>query len=462
MRKRTYLNACLVLALAAGASQALAAPGASEMAGDVAVLQASPASTGHARFANPNAAISAAGIHFAAPPARRVARAAPLAPKPGTPLQVGVGLKTVTPEIDLATLEWIDTPDGRHTARFPISAAGAASLRAAIRLETRSGSLPDDVLLHFAGAGKEIFEASGKDLSVNRPYWSPVIEGDTLTVELVLPANLQPGDLRLSVPQVSYFADSLYKAGYRDGFGASGSCEVDAVCATQSGTRAYDNATAAVAKMVFTSSADGGSYICTGTLLNNGNSPKRQLFWSAAHCIEDQATAATLQTIWFYNTTQCYGDASTINQSVTVLTGGANILHRDAKRDTLLLELKRTPPAGVFYQGWSATPIANGSLGHDIHHPRGDAKKYSQGNVSAVGVTYDGHTALTRVDWPSAVVEGGSSGSGLLTVAGDGSYQLRGGLYGGPSYCGAPTSQRNDYFSDFSGVYSQISRYFAP
>lgn len=68
MHKRTYLNACLVLALAAGASQASAAPGASEMAGDVAVLQASPASTGHARFANPNAATSAAGIHFAAPP----------------------------------------------------------------------------------------------------------------------------------------------------------------------------------------------------------------------------------------------------------------------------------------------------------------------------------------------------------------------------------------------------------
>ncbi|MDO2316544.1 hypothetical protein Q2460_27320, partial [Escherichia coli] len=93
-------------------------------------------------------------------------------------------------------------------------------------------------------------------------------------------------------------------------------------------------------------------YICTGTLLNNGNSPKRQLFWSAAHCIEAQAAAATLQTIWFYNPTQCYGDASTITQSVAVLTGGANILHRDAKRDTLLLELKRTPPAGVFYQGW--------------------------------------------------------------------------------------------------------------
>ncbi len=31
MHKRTYLNACLVLALAAGANQASAAPGASEM-----------------------------------------------------------------------------------------------------------------------------------------------------------------------------------------------------------------------------------------------------------------------------------------------------------------------------------------------------------------------------------------------------------------------------------------------
>ncbi len=253
-----------------------------------------------------------------------MARAAPLAPKPGTPLQVGVGLKTATRKSTWQPSNGSTLRTGA-TPRASRSALRAASLRAAIRLETRSGSLPDDVLLHFAGAGKEIFEASGKDLSLNRPYWSPVIEGDTLTVELVLPANLQPGDLRLSVPQVSYFADSLYKAGYRDGFGASGSCEVDAVCATQSGTRAYDNATAAVAKMVFTSSADGGSYICTGTLLNNGNSPKRQLFWSAAHCIEDQATAATLQTIWFYNTTQCYGDASTINQSVTVLTGGANI-----------------------------------------------------------------------------------------------------------------------------------------
>lgn len=318
------------------------------------------------------------------------------------------------------------------------------------------------MLLHFAGAGKEIFEASGKDLSLNRPYWSPVIEGDTLTVELVLPANLQPGDLRLSVPQVSYFADSCTRP-------ATATASAPAAAARwmrSARPRAARGPTTTPPprwrRWSSPGSADGGSYICTGTLLNNGNSPKRQLFWSAAHCIEDQATAATLQTIWFYNTTQCYGDASTINQSVTVLTGGANILHRDAKRDTLLLELKRTPPAGVFYQGWSATPIANGSLGHDIHHPRGDAKKYSQGNVSAVGVTYDGHTALTRVDWPSAVVEGGSSGSGLLTVAGDGSYQLRGGLYGGPSYCGAPTSQRNDYFSDFSGVYSQISRYFAP
>lgn len=166
-----------------------------------------PASTGHARFANPNAAISAAGIHFAAPPPaawpapRRWRRNRVRRCKWGGPENGDSGNRPDNPRMD------------RHSGRAPHRAlpdqrCGAASLRAAIRLETRSGSLPDDVLLHFAGAGKEIFEASGKDLSVNRPYWSPVIEGDTLTVELVLPANLQPGDLRLSVPQVSYFADS--------------------------------------------------------------------------------------------------------------------------------------------------------------------------------------------------------------------------------------------------------------
>ena len=401
-------------------------------------------------------------LDVAAPDSRTLAsaRTASLHLEQFVPLQVGLGLKTARPDIDLGGLNWVDLPDGRHVAQFPVAASGAGGLRAAIRLEANGGRVPDGVVLHFVGAGANVFEATGKDFAQGQVYWTPAVEGDSLTVELVLPRESHPGDFRLSVPQVSYFGASPYKAGYSDGFGNSGSCENDVVCSTNSGKAAYDNATKAVAKMLFTDSSDGGSYICTGTLLNNSNSPKRQLFWSAAHCIADQATASTLQTIWFYNTTQCHGSASTINSAVTVLTGGATLLHRDASRDTLLLELKKTPPAGVFYQGWNSTSIANNSSTTDIHHPAGDAKKYSLGTVGAVNANYSSRTHMTKVNWTAGVAEGGSSGSGLLTIATDGSYQLRGGLFGGPSSCSASSANKNDYFSDFGGVYSQIATYF--
>lgn len=471
MRKKTFLSMCLSLALGLGAGAAVAQSGPqrtgfapTEMAGDVAIEQASPASVGQARLANPRALPSSVRLQLAAPDTRTLAaaRTASVQREPGAPLQVALGLKTARPDIDLAGLNWVDLPDGRHVAQFPVAATGAAGLRAAIHLETSAGRVPDGVVLHFVGAGANVFEATGKDVTADALYWTPAVEGDTLTIELVLPRDSHPGDFHLSVPQVSYFGGSPYKAGYSDGFGNSGSCENDVVCSANSGKAAYDNATLAVAKMLFTDSSDGNSYICTGTLLNNSNSPKRQLFWSAAHCIADQTTASSLQTIWFYNTTQCHGSVSSINSNVTVLTGGATLLHRDASRDTLLLELKKTPPAGVFYQGWNSTSIANNSSTTDIHHPAGDAKKYSLGTVGAVNVNYSSRTHMTKVNWTSSVTEGGSSGSGLLTIATDGSYQLRGGLFGGPSSCSASSANKNDYFSDFGGVYSQIASYFGP
>lgn len=480
MRKKTLSISLLSIALGLISAAAWASPqGAqnvspTQMAGDVAIEQASDGSTGHARFANPRALPSSVVVQAVVPAAVNTAnrstfaRPASTERVPGTPLQVATGVKIAQPTIDLSGLNWVDLGDGSHVAQFPVTASGAAGLRAAISLQTSNVALTsrgrplDGIVLHIAGAGKEVFEVTGKELTTDQLYWTPAVEGDALTIEVVLPRNVHPRDIALSIPQVSYFDQSPYKAGYSDGFGRSGSCESDVVCSPSTNTPAYSNATAAVAKMLFTSSDDGNSYICTGTLLNNSNSPKRQLFWSAAHCIADQTTASTLQTIWFYNTTQCHGSASTINQSVTVLTGGATLLHRDASRDTLLLELKRTPPAGVFYQGWNSTAIANSSSITDIHHPAGDAKKYSLGKIGSVNTSYSGRTHMTRADWTAGVTEGGSSGSGLLTVASDGTYQLRGGLFGGPSSCSASSTDRNDYFSDFSGVYSQISRYFSP
>jgi hypothetical protein len=154
------------------------------------------------------------------------------------------------------------------------------------------------------------------------------------------------------------------------------------------------------------------------------------------------------------------GDRSTIDPAVTVLTGGARLLHRNEGFDTLLLELDSAPPPGTFYAGWNAKPASAGEEVLGIHHPAGDVKKISLGLIGSTGAEVSGRYDLTHVAWLSGVTEGGSSGSGVFTKAADGSYQLRGGLLGGLSSCNATGANRSDYYSDFSVVYPNIAAYF--
>ncbi|MGL6800164.1 trypsin-like serine peptidase, partial [Xanthomonas hortorum] len=263
----------------------------------------------------------------------------------------------------------------------------------------------------------------------------------------------------LSIPQLSHL-DISPTASARDmmtiAIGESDSCQNDIVCRANP-TAGFTSAAKAVARMVFTTSQ--GSFLCTGTLLNNTNSPKRNLFWTAAHCISTQTVANSLQTYWFYDAASCNGN--TASSQATTLTGGAFLRHANTTRDTALLELKTAPPSGAFYAAWNSAAIgATGTAIVGIHHPSGDVKKYSLGSVNGLNTSIDGKSPLYRVVWNDGVTEGGSSGSGLFTVASGGAYQLRGGLYGGYSFCSAQTDP--DYYSRFSDVYSSISTYFGP
>jgi lysyl endopeptidase len=166
-----------------------------------------------------------------------------------------------------------------------------------------------------------------------------------------------------------------------------------------------------------------------------------------------------LQTYWFYQVTTCNG--STVSSSARTLTGGAYLRHNNRSRDTALLELKTAPPSGAIYAGWNSSAIAATNTAIEgIHHPAGDVKKYSLGTVTLLSGNIDGLGPFYRVRWTTGVTEGGSSGSGLFTVSGTGSYQLRGGLYGGTSYCSAPSDP--DYYSRLADVYSSISSYLTP
>ncbi|MBB4126394.1 hypothetical protein GGR77_001684 [Xanthomonas translucens] len=380
--------------------------------------------------------------------------------KHGQPLQIGFSRDIAKPAINLRRLSWQSLPNGAQVTSFEIVSTDAAALRAALQL-SGSGAQPGDpskATLRFAGDDGRVFEQSGADFAGGEPGWSAAVSGSRLVVEIELPAGQYPQGFALKIPQISHMDINPVASEemMRPMIGESDSCERDIVCRA-SPTSGFTSAAKSVARMVFSTSS--GSYLCTGTLLNNSNSPKKYLFWTAAHCISTQTVANTLQTYWFYDATTCNG--STVSSSYTTLSGGAYLRHANTTRDTSLLELKTAPPSGAFYAGWSSSAIGStGTAIEGIHHPAGDVKKYSLGSVTALSSSIDGKSPLYKVVWNTGVTEGGSSGSGLFTVNSSGAYQLRGGLYGGTSYCSAPSDP--DYYSRFSDVYSTIQPYLSP
>ncbi len=375
--------------------------------------------------------------------------------KHGQPLQIGLARNVAQPAVNLGALDWQIADDGSRVATFRITSAKAESLRAALQLKGIGAGEPKQVTLRFAGEDGRVFEQSGASFAGKQPGWSPTVEGATLLVEIALPAGQYPENFSLNIPQLSHL-DISPTASTRDmlraAIGESDSCQNDVICRSNPST-GFTNASKAVARMVFSDST--GSYLCSGTLLNNENSPKRQLFWTAAHCISTQSVADSLQTYWLYDAASCNG--STVSSATVTLSGGAYLRHANTTRDTALLELKSAPPSGTFYAGWNSAAIAaTGTAIEGIHHPSGDVKKYSLGSVTGLSTTLDGKSPLYRVVWTDGTTEGGSSGSGLFTTT-SGNYQLRGGLYGGYSYCSAQSDP--DYYSRFSDVYSSIQSY---
>ncbi|MDR2244305.1 MAG: hypothetical protein LBE15_02715 [Burkholderiales bacterium] len=395
------------------------------------------------------------------------------------PFKIGVGRNAGT-ELDgaeLPVLNWKNNGDG-HIARWAVTSPEARGMRVALRLD----ALPDNAELRFSGSAEPeriIGVISGKEAHAlrddNKVYWTPVTEGETQNIEIYLPSTVKTEDVKIRLNGVSHLFTSA-----RDGFNTSklvkfsASCQVDVACKSDTLGAAFQNASKAVARMVTTDALF--SYSCSGTLLNDEGRTQTPYFWSANHCLNSntftppQQMANTLNTHWFDEAASCESFQRTPDHRQ--LTGGAQILHRQASTDTLLLQLNNSPPAGAFFAGWDATYFSGGSF-IGIHHPRGDVKKVSAGNGAGTTCNTRFSTSdlpglnlsnLSLVSWTEGMVESGSSGSGLFTLSG-GSYYLRGGLMGGaPTTCwqiGLPpetSSNASCYFS-LSLVYDSIKQY---
>ena len=248
---------------------------------------------------------------------------------------------------------------------------------------------------------------------------------------------------------MSHFFSSPFaaQAGYVTEIGQAASCEVDVSC--HSDWHGESNATA---KIIFVDS--GGSYQCSGTLLNDTVSSGTPYFLSANHCISKQTVASTLQTYWFYRSAAC--NSGSLNPAYQTRTGGATLLYASGVTDTSFMQLRNTPPAGAVYAAWSAIAPAPGISVTGIHHPSSDLQKISFGSLqsyqictnSIAGVFICSQSSQAdgqylNIVYTAGATESGSSGSGLFRTIG-GSHYLIGQLYGGDASCSNPGGD-NEY-----------------
>ena len=343
-------------------------------------------------------------------------------------------------------LAWHRVPGG-HAAEWSISAEGARALR--VELSVRHAAAGARVLFAPATDRRRVREAL---LPPSGMLWSPVIEGDTAIVELFAPDGVE---LSVSVSSVAHHVLDPVALRHADTAEAAApaACEVDVACVAKDDP-ALARAGAGVSRLTYVS--DGYVWACTGTLLNPGDGSFTPYYYTAAHCIHDQAAASTVVTLWFDDADSCGGGTA----SDPVQTdGGAQLLVADTSLDGALLRLNHAPPEGAVFVGWDSLPAEPGAEIAAIHHPGGGLKKVNEGDET--GYADERFLAAT---WTLGATESGSSGSAMFTRIDSPrtDYLLRGTLVGGTSACGENgTPSGFDLYSRFDLMWPKLAPYLS-
>jgi lysyl endopeptidase len=344
----------------------------------------------------------------------------------------------------VAPADWTAV-EGGWAARFTLTSDGATGLRARISLP--EGIVDAQVVARGTRGELQGFFANGTTA------WTPWTEGSSQEVEVFSAAR--PAQAPVVEAIVHFDSSPLAKA-------SAGACSPDVVCT--SGDAARDAAIAerrnSVALVSFVEGTD--ARVCTGTLINTEKFPTPYLV-TANHCVATAAAAASVTTLWFDEATTCGG--TTVSPALRQVAGGATLVLTSYGPDSTLLQLKSNAPAGAVFSGWNAARLADGDEVVSISHPQGDVKKFALGAEKAELLVRNYPQQMYGVSFTRGVTEGGSSGSGLFTMAG-GSLQLRGVLSGSTLRTGAELScanadQEEALYGRFEIFQPQIAGYIA-
>ncbi len=305
------------------------------------------------------------------------------APKPGTPLQLGVH-RNVPVEwarrINPAELEWDSLPDDSQVATFSVRSPGARAIRLAIQFhglpagaEIRYYS-PDSPETFFGPFDRKLTMSDPGRVRGSQPFWSPLVAGEVIEVEIFVPDKESTGEVWISLEEVAHVLRSPFDAGFYKDTGDSGGCNKDLAC-----SKKWERAGDSVALVIFERSS--GVFACTGQLLTDTDPETLKWnFLTARHCINKKKVARSAIFLWFYQRAKC---RSAPPSSIIQTAGGAKLKFKSPKvgtknsTDHSLLRLRRDPPSGIALAGWSPDHFSTivGKKVKGIHHPASDLKK---------------------------------------------------------------------------------------
>ena len=409
------------------------------------------------------------GLRIELPPASAREKKAADPPEQGVgPLRIGFHRdvpKAYQGDV-LPRLAWTTMSDGTLAAALLVSSPQATSIRVAVRADLPSGG----ALRFFDPAGDEraelvdpVVTAEELRLAANVPaspqpsgasqsagaakqadvFWSPSVTGDAIGIEITLPSGVARERAWLRVEKIAHrYADASILRNTAECAG-----HIDVQCRVSEFPTGLENA---VARIEYED--DGGTSLCSGTLLNDSNADSFvPYFLTANHCVATAAVAYTMQATWFYQLENCDSDATDLRIATTF--GGADLLATSARDDATLLRLQRRVPPNVFYAGWDAKAGESDEAVVGIHHPAGDVKKYAAGAITAVTDSQGVEDAI-QLTWSEGVTEGGSSGSGLFR----GGYLI--GTLSHGDECGSPVYF--DFYGSFASFFPRVCPFLDP
>ena len=252
------------------------------------------------------------------------------------------------------------------------------------------------------------------------------VKGDMIIIEFYEPSHVKSESI-INLSNIVHGYKDVFR-GYED----SEECHNNVNCAE------FQSWNDEVSSVLLTLT-DGGTRLCSGSLINNVNQDLELYFLTSETCLGGHEDWIFM---FNYESSSCSNQDGITNQTVS----GATLLVNHYESDFALLKLEENPPEDydIYFSGWDIT--GNNPFNcTSIHHPVGDIKKISQHTGVAIsdGWFFDDDTHWKINEWSSGITEPGSYGAPLFNE----DKQIVGQLHGGESSCDNPV---DDYFGKLS------------